>query len=93
MDWDMPMTGNEFSCEPLTAESYRRSLQTPGAVYRAIQIGSIARPSIEEIFKLYPEHFDKLLGFARRQGIAQAELLDWITDYITWSEAEDFIER
>lgn len=93
MDWDFPMTGSEFSYEPITADSYRLSLQTPGAVYRAIQIGSIAKPEIEDIFKLYPNHFDKLLRFADRQGIARAELLDWLTDYVIWSEAEDFIER
>lgn len=93
MDWDMPMTGLEFSSEPLTVETYRRTLQSPGAVYRALQMGSIAKPTIEHIFHLYPEHFGKLLRFAERQGIQEHELMDWITDYITWSEAEDFIER
>ena len=93
MDWDIPMTGNEFSSEPLTVEGYRRTLQTPGAVYRAMQIGSIAKPAIADILKLYPEHFEKLLRFADRQGIPHEELLDWVSDYISWSEAEDFIER
>ncbi len=94
MDWDMVMSGTEeYASEPLTVEGYRRTLQSPGIVYRAMQMGSIARPDIVDIMKLYPEHFGKLVRFAERQGIALEELMDWITDYISWSEAEDFVDR
>jgi hypothetical protein len=92
MDWDKAMI-SDYSNEPLTAESYRQSLQSPGVVYKAMQAGSIAKPSITDIIKLYPDHFGKLCSFADRHGIPHKELLDWITDYISWSEAEDFIER
>lgn len=94
MDWDIVMSGTEeYSCEPLTVEGYRLTLQNPGTVYRAMQMGSIAKPDIVSIIKLYPEHFGKLTRFAERQGIPLEELMDWITDYISWSEAEDFVER
>lgn len=95
MDWDMPMTMAEkgYSYEPLTAESYIRSLQTPGAVYRALQMGSIAKPRIEDVFKLYPQHFSRLLSFADKMGIEHSDLLNWLTDYVVWAESEDFIER
>ncbi len=94
MDWDRVMGGEEeFSCEPLTAESYRRTLQNPETVYRAMQSGSIAKPDIVDIIKLYPEHFGRLVRFATRQGISLEELFDWVTDYISWAEAEDLGER
>ena len=94
MDWDMIMNGTEdFSCEPLTVEGYKRTLQNPGTVYRAMQIGSIAKPDIVDIIKLYPEHFKRLAQFATRQGIPLEELFDWVTDYISWAEAEDLGER
>ena len=94
MDWDRVMSGTEeYSCEPLTVEGYKRTLQNPGTVYRAMQLGSIAKLDIVDVIKLYPEHFSKLTRFADRQGIPLEELFDWITDYISWSESEDFIDR
>jgi hypothetical protein len=93
MDWDMPMTGNEYSSEPLTVEGYRRILQSPAQVYTAIRIGSIAKPTIEQIFDLYPEHFSKLIRAATKQNVSIDEILDWAADYISWSESEGFTER
>jgi len=94
MDWDMVMSGTEeYSCETLTADGYKRTLQNPETVYRAMQLGSIAKPGIVDIIKLYPEHFGKLTRFAERQSIPLEELFDWVSDYITWSESEDFIDR
>lgn len=93
MDWDLPMTNDYFLSEPLTVPDYRRTLQSPSHVYRALQIGSIAKPKIEDIFKLYPEHFGRLLVFADKMNIPHSQLLEWITDYIVWAESEDFIER
>jgi hypothetical protein len=92
MDWDMPMTPT-YTMEPLTVASYRKTLQSPAAVGRAILIGSIAKPEMSDIIKLYPEHFGKLIAFADRRGIPHNELIAWITDYICWSESEDFIDR
>jgi hypothetical protein len=93
MDWDMPMSGQELSSEPLTVAGYKRTLQSPSTVYCAMQIGSIAKPKIEDIFKLDPEHFGRLLIFADKMSIPHSQLLEWTTDYIVWSESEDFIER
>jgi len=92
MDWDMPVSG-EYSSEPLTVEGYRLTLQNPSTVTTLMQMGSIAKPDIADIIKLYPEHFSKLTRFALRQGIPLDKLLDWISDYIGWSESEDFIRK
>jgi hypothetical protein len=94
MDWDMVMSGKEdLSFKPLTVEGYKRTLQNPETVYREMQTGSIAKPDIVDIIKLYPEHFKRLVHFAARQGIPLEELFNWVTDYISWAEAEDLGER
>ena len=93
MDRDTSTTENEHSSEPLTVEGYRRTLQSPAQVYTAIRNGSIAKPTIEQIFDLYPEHFSRLIRAATKQNVSRDEILDWAADYIRWSESEGFTER
>jgi hypothetical protein len=93
MDTDTPITGNKYSSEPLTVEGYRRTLQSPAQVYTAIRNGSIAKPTIEQIFDLYPEYFSRLIRIATKQNVPKNDLIDWAADYISWSESEGFTER
>lgn len=55
--------------------------------------GTIQKPSIEQILVVYETEFRRLLRITDKLGVRRNEVIDWITDYIVWSEAEDFIDR
>lgn len=84
MDWDNPIF---FSKESPSVKLDEES------VTEMLISGKLPKPSIEQMLKIYSDHFSRLLRVSDKLGVPRNDVVDWLTEYIVWSEAEDFIER